>query len=150
MLTVDNDLERLLDTLPKTGKPSFSYFHFMIPHPALLYDSNGEENNVKDMYFFKGRQKGIEKYTSYARYGNKNIIDMVEKIFQKAGRNVIIIIQGDHGFREFYADFPDAVRYGILNSVYLPNKNYTNFNDTMNPVFTFKQILHNKFNTILP
>lgn len=150
MLTLDKDLDRLLDTLSETGKPFFSYFHFMIRHPPLLYDSNGKENSVKDMYFFNGHQKRIEKYTSYARYGNKKIMGLVEKIFAKAGKKVIIILQGDHGFWEFYADFPDAARYGILNSVYLPNINYINFNDTMNPVFTFKQILRNQFNNVLP
>lgn len=147
--TLDSKFKNLLDTIAKDNKPGFNYFHFMIPHPPLLYDSNGHENKVSEMYFFNGLDKGIEKYISYTKYGNKKIQEMVNRIFETAGNNVVIIIQGDHGFREYSNLYPDEVRLGILNAVYLPNKNYTNFNDTMNPVFTFKQILNNQFGTSL-
>jgi len=147
--TLEIDFKQLLDSISKNNKPSFNYFHFMIPHPPLLYDSNGHENKIRDMYFFDGYDKGIEKYISYTKYGNKKIKEMVNKIFEKGGKNVVIIIQGDHGFREFADRLPNEARLGILNAIYLPNKNYSNFNDTMTPVFTFKQILNNQFGTFL-
>lgn len=149
MAALDIHFNNLLDSSSKNDNPSFNYFHFMIPHPPLLYDSNGHENKIRDMYFFDGYDKGIEKYISYTKFGNKKIKEMVNKIFEKAGKNVVIIIQGDHGFREFANRLPDEARLGILNAIYLPNKNYSNFNDTMTPVFTFKQILNNQFGTFL-
>lgn len=71
---------------------------------------------------FNGYKKRMEKYISYTKYGNKKIIEMLNTIFKKAGKNVGIIIQGDHGFREAGPGFPDEARSGILNAIYLPKK----------------------------
>jgi hypothetical protein len=30
----------------------FHYYHYMLPHPPMVFDSNGKKNNVKDMYSF--------------------------------------------------------------------------------------------------
>ena len=119
----------------------------MIPHPPAAYDSSGKEVDVRNMYATTNFKKSIDIYINYLIYGNKKIKQMVNKIFDKVGKNVIIIIQGDHGYREFSGRFPDEVKYGIYNAVYLPNNNYTNFNDTINPINTFKQILKNQFGT---
>ncbi len=146
LATLKADFTILMDSFSRTGKPSFNYFHFMMPHPPVLYDSSGNENTIKDMYTYNGFDKTIKNYTGYLKYANKELKKMVNMIFTKAGRNVVIVIQGDHGYREFSERFPDAVRYGILNAVYLPGKNYINFNDSMTPIHTFNQVLKNQFN----
>ncbi len=146
---LDTILNKVADMYTTANKPGFNYFHFMIPHPPAAYDSIGNETDVREMYATNDYKKSIEIYKNYLIYGNKKIKQMVNKIFDKAGKNVIIIIQGDHGYREFSGRFPDEVRYGIFNAVYLPNKNYTNFNDTISPINTFKQILKNQFDTAI-
>jgi Sulfatase len=145
LATLNTDFALLMDSFATTQKPSFNYFHFMIPHPPMLYDSSGHENTVKDMYTYNGFDKTINNYTQYIKFTNSTMQKMVNEIFERAGKNVIIIIQGDHGYREFNERFPDEVRYGILNAVYLPNKNHRSFNDTMTPIHTFKQVLKNQF-----
>lgn len=142
---LNSNFYRLLDSFPNLNEPSFNYFHFMMPHPPIIYDSSGHELPVKDMYAYGGFDKANKNFTGYIKYANLEIKKMVNKIFEKAGKNVIIIIQGDHGYREFSNRFPDAVRYGTLNAAYLPAKNYAGFNDSMTVINTFKQVLKNQF-----
>lgn len=141
---LDNSFNRLLDSFPNE-QPSVNYFHFMIPHPPVLFDSVGDRLAVKDMYAFRGFEETNRHFTGYIQYGNKMIERMVNKIFEKAGKNVMIVIQGDHGYREFHDQFPDKVRLGALNAVYLPGHNYIGFSDSMSTLSTFKQILKNQF-----
>jgi|GEM_PF-3422633 len=142
---LEQRFNQLMDSFPALQQPSFNYFHFMMPHPPMLYDSNGHENSIKDMYAYNGFEKTNQNYTGYIKYANTVIKKMVSRIFEKAGRNVVIIVQGDHGYREFNDRFPDAVRYGILNAVYMPAKQYNGLNDSMTPVHTFKQVLSQQF-----
>jgi hypothetical protein len=145
LLTLNTRFNELLDTFP-AGTPSFNYFHFMMPHPPVLYDSNGKKNGVRDMYTYKGFDQATANFVRYTKYANKEIMRLVDKIFEKAGKNTVILVQGDHGYREYYKRFPDEVRQGILNAVYLPGKNYSNFNDTMTAIHTFEQVLKNQYN----
>ena len=136
----------LMDNMQNSKVPSFNYFHFDMPHPPVLYDSMGKENSLKDMYSFNGYEKTRANFISYLKYVNKEIKSMVQKIFEKYGKNVIIVLQGDHGYRESYSHFPNDMRVGTYNAVYLPNGNYENFEDTIKPIETFKMILFNQFN----
>jgi hypothetical protein len=142
---LDKNFNRLLDSFQELKQPSFNYFHFMIPHPPLIYDSSGHENAVKDMYACNGFEKSNQNFISSVIYTNRQIEKMVNRIFERAGKNVIIIIQGDHGPREFADRFPEPVRYGALNAVYLPSANYTGFYDSITVLHTFKQLLKNQF-----
>lgn len=135
----------LMKTFPETT-PSFNYFHFMIPHPPILFDSAGNELPVKSRYAFNGFDSTNRRFTGYVQYGNHVMQKLINTIFEKAGKNVVIIIQGDHGYREFQSSFPDAIRYGVLNAVYLPDKNYSGFSDTISVLASFKQVLKNTFN----
>lgn len=137
--------DKLMKGFPEST-PSFNYFHFMIPHPPILYDSAGNELPLKNRYAFNGFDNTNRRFVEYVKYGNRLMQKLVNAIFEKAGKNVVIIIQGDHGYREFRSSFPDAVRYGVLNAVYLPDKNYSGFSDTMSVLSSFKQVLKNTFN----
>lgn len=143
--TLNTEFNLLLDNYAKTNKPSFNYFHFMMPHPPVIYDSSGKENSVKDMYGYNGFDKTIANYTGFIKFTNNEIKKMVNTIFEHAGKNVIVIIQGDHGYRGYSGHFPDELRSGIFNAVYLPGKNYHNFNDSISPIQTFQLILKNQF-----
>ncbi len=145
LVYLDTTVNRLLDSFPGIKQPSFNYFHFMMPHPPLIYDSSGNENTVKDMYAYRDFERSNENFTSCIVYTNRQIEKIVNKIFEKAGRNTIIIIQGDHGYREFPGLFPDVVRYGTFNAVYLPSANYTGFSDSGSVLQTFRQVLQTQF-----
>ncbi|MES2850107.1 MAG: sulfatase-like hydrolase/transferase [Bacteroidota bacterium] len=142
---LDESFNHLLDSFPALRQPSFNYFHFMMPHPPLIYDSSGKENSIKDMYAYNGFERSNKNFTSCIGYANRQMERMVNKIFEKAGRNTVIIIQGDHGYREFPGRFPDAVRNGAFNAVYLPSANYSGFTDSISVLQTFRQVLQTQF-----
>lgn len=136
---------KLMDGFPES-RPSFNYFHFMIPHPPMLFDSAGVEFPLRSRYAFDGFDNTNCRFVEYVKYGNGLMQKLVDTILKKAGKNVVIIIQGDHGYREFQSSFPDKVRHGVLNAVYLPDKNYSGFSDTISVLASFKQVLKNTFN----
>lgn len=142
---LDKKFAAILDSMPASSQPSFNYFHLMMPHPPILYDSSGKEYPIKDRYGYNGFNKTTENFISYLEYANRSIKKMVDTILKRTGGNVIIIIQGDHGYREFQDRLPDLVRHGIFNAIYLPGHHYQNFNDSMTPVYTFRQLLKNQF-----
>jgi hypothetical protein len=131
--------------MPASSQPAFNYFHLVMPHPPILYDSSGKEYAIKDRYAYNGFVKTNENFISYLEYANRSVKKMVDAILKQSGGDAIIILQGDHGYREFQDRFPDVVRYGIFNAVYLPKQHYQNFHDSMTPVYTFRQILKNEF-----
>ena len=133
--------QRNLSSVTSNKKPGFYYYHFMVPHPPAVYDSNGNKNAVSEMYAFGGLDASKVKFIGYTQYGNQLIRNMVNAIFNQLGENVIIIIQGDHGYREFSDELPQEARYGIFNSIYLPKKNYSSFNDSIQPIETWKLVL---------
>jgi hypothetical protein len=143
---LDTVLYSTLNSKTTATAPSFYYFHFMMPHPPILYDSSGKENAVRDMYAYNGMEQTTKKYVAYIKYSNDRLKEYVKMILDRTGGNAVIILQGDHGYREFSDRFPDEVRHGILNAVYLPNKNYNGMNDTMTPIHSLKMILENQFN----
>ena len=59
---------------------------------------------------------------------------------------------GDHGFREFGHETPEIKKYYFmnLNSVYLPNKDYSRFYEGMSGVNQFRVILNTSFRQNLP
>lgn len=136
--------ENLIQGFPE-AKPSLNYFHFMIPHPPILYDGSGNELPIKSRYAFNGFDSTNKRYVEYLKYGNKLIQHMINRIFEKAGKDVVIILQGDHGYREFSSQFPNAVRYGVMNAIYLPGKNYGGLYDSITVLSTFRQVLKNEF-----
>lgn len=142
------EFNRIVDSFSENKRPAFNYFHFNMPHPPILYDSAGNELGIRDMYAFYGYERATNNFLSYIKYVNGKIKKMVESIMNKVGKDVVIIIQGDHGYREFNSKFTDEMKLGIYNAVYLPDSNYIGFTDTMKPIQTFKQILANQFNYI--
>lgn len=143
---LESNFTALMKDYSKSNIPSFNYFHFMMPHPPILYDSSGQELAVRDMYDYNGFDKTNRHFTGYIQFANDQLKNMINKIFETAGKNVIIIVQGDHGYREFKERFPDVVRYGVLNAVYLPSKNYNGFNDSITVLQTWKLAMKNQFN----
>lgn len=140
-----DEFNKIVDNFSVNNRPAFNYFHFNMPHPPVLYDSVGNELGIRDMYSFYGYERATKNFLNYIKYVNTEIKRMVESIMSKVGKNVIIVIQGDHGYREFSDKFSQEMKLSIYNAVYLPDSNYNGFTDTMKPIQTFKKILANQF-----
>jgi hypothetical protein len=119
----------------------FHYYHFMLPHPPMVFDSNGKKNNIKDMYSLSDRKRSVENFISAVGYANKTIQTTVDRLLKKYNKEVIILIQGDHGYREYADYYPKDVQLGAYNAIYLPNHHYVNFSDSSSHILMMQQVL---------
>jgi Sulfatase len=130
-------------------KKEFFYFHFMIPHDPFIFDSLG---NVK--YYTDFGRNLKEKYIDQLKYSNKKLKEIVTLIQEKYQKKAVIILQGDHGFKQWPGE-PNFwnIAFQNLNAVYLPDNNYAGFYDGFSSVNTFRLLFNHYFNSgfeILP
>jgi len=144
---------KLLDSVPAipedtTVKPRFVYAHFFMPHYPYFYDENGQKYADTAIYNIKLIYND-QKFISYIRYTNKKIAAMLDKLLLKTGRDAIIIIQSDHGYRGFAKkNINDHFRN--LSAIYFPDHLYGNLNDSMTNVNTFRILLNKYFDAKMP
>jgi hypothetical protein len=129
----------------------FIFAHIVCPHPPYLFDREGNAVPQKefDMDDWGSRQK--EYYLDQLIYINKEIKNLVDKIFDESESPPVIILQADHGPRNTFIDgqYPtdDMFREGfrILNAIYIPGDNHRLLYDSITPVNTFRIILNTCF-----
>lgn len=122
-------------------KPLFVYTHLLLPHDPYFYDSSGK---VKPQSAWNN-QANIEKdYLEQLKYTNTLIKNMVDHLQKTATRPRVIIIQGDHGYRD-YPIVPNNMEFNNLNAIYCPDRQYAGLYDSITSVNTFRFILHKYF-----
>lgn len=136
--------------LQKTSSPKFIYAHLYLPHPPFFYDENGKSNDLKYV-INEESQKNKALFLSYLKYTNKVILDIVSKIIQAPGSNALIVLQSDHGFRDFEGGptYPQLF-FKNYSAFYFPDKNYSTLYDTMSNINTFPVLFNKYFNTKIP
>ncbi len=121
-------------------KPLFVYGHLMVTHDPHLFDSNGSFVPKWD-----SGSHSLKTYVQQVQYANILIKEIVEHIKRNGKSNTILIIQGDHGFRNLPStDFAD--HFPIFNAVYFPNRNYGDFHDSLSSVNTLRIVFNEYFN----
>ncbi len=130
--------------LPKIASipaPTFTYIHFLIPHPPFVFSPNGiltdpgfysgsYNSPINDHYFRVG-------YVDEIQYANQQIIPILAQILKDSSTPPIIVIQGDHGFGDD--------RSPILNAYYLPGGGSQKVYPKITPVNTFRLIFDTYF-----
>ena len=126
--------------------PSFFMFHYLLTHEPFLYKADGSLDTTS------GFDVEPEKYVPSITYANNVItalVDSLKAIYRD--RELVIILQGDHGFK-FNESDPLFDRYGcsILYAVYCSDLTYPAWNNTFNSVNTFRVLFNKYFHTNLP
>jgi len=134
----------------KTASPKFVYAHLYLPHPPFFYDENGNENDT-DYIMTEASLENKELFLSYLRYTNKVIIQLINRIDNSSNESAVIVIQSDHGFRDF-SGWQNHPEYFFTNysAFFFPDKNYSTLYDTLSNVNTFPVILNKFFKTNIP
>lgn len=134
--------------LTKEDNPRFIYTHLKKPHHPYYFDIDGNEIPVDSLTdeFTMDRNAYIE----YLQYSNRKILDLVDFIRKNSAKPPVIILMGDHGFRQLAEDVDKKYWFMNLNAVYLPNGNYKGFYDGMTNVNQFRVILNSVFGQQLP
>jgi Sulfatase len=127
----------------KSAEPKFVYTHLSMPHHPYYFDSSGKEAAYEILTDEYASDK--KAYVEYLLYTNKKLLELVDYIKLSSTKPPIIILMGDHGFRQF-ADSANKQYYFMnLNTVYFPNGNYSLFYNGMSNVNEFRVILNSQF-----
>ncbi|HEY0680121.1 MAG TPA: sulfatase-like hydrolase/transferase [Chitinophagaceae bacterium] len=128
-------------------QPVFLYAHFLMPHAPFLYDSAG---NIKPKEQWLSTRH--EDYLEQLKYTNKMIVDLSSRLLTEGNRPRIIIVQSDHGYRNYNSkdNLSPDVEFSNLSAFYFPGKKYGMLHDSISAVNTFRVILNEYFNYRVP
>ncbi len=126
--------------------PRFVYAHFFMPHIPNSYDSNGRKIPVNTKLSADDEKQA---YISELKFVNKRINKIADALLQNNKRPLVIIIQGDHGYR-FYDYDRKSDEFPNFHAVYFSNKDYSRLPDTLSNVNLFKAVLNTWFGQQIP
>jgi hypothetical protein len=121
--------------------PKLVFAHVLVPHLPFVFNADGSvqqdenyyrdsSNPINDDYYQKG-------YTAQIQFINSRILPILKMIINESRVPPVIILQGDHGVRDFN-------RPAILNAYYLPGAAQQLY-PTITPVNTFRLVLDQYF-----
>jgi hypothetical protein len=145
----------IVDSLSKLDgfrddQPKFIYAHVYLPHPPFFYDENGVERNINDVVTDKAIGDSA-LFLPYLKYTNKVINRIVSSILARGKSNTVIIIQSDHGFRDFDGGPSHPASYfKNYSAFYFPDQNYAALYDSMSNVNTFRIVFNKYFQLEMP
>jgi hypothetical protein len=145
--------------IPLINEPTFTYVHFLSPHPPFLFDHNGDLMKGSKFYDRDGshyfevqpdKERYKNRYIEQLSFIDKKILNMVDEIIKNSKNPPIIILQSDHG-PGLMTDWenPDNTnfkeRLAILNAYYVPEKMAEDLYSSVSPVNTFRILFNNLF-----
>jgi len=149
-------IKYILNYLPETAKiesPHIVFSHIMCPHPPFVLDEDGNFRSSGETFRWEDENPDIRqrmaKYLAQVKYIDKKIGETIEGILANSKEEPVIIIQGDHGIRWSIGKRVPQRKYAILNALHLPGYDYSNLDDEITPVNTFRFILNHYFGTDL-
>jgi hypothetical protein len=130
-----------------SSQPVFLYAHFLMPHAPFLFDSAG---TLKPKVQWLSVRH--EDYLEQLKYTNNMIKDLCTTLLQEAKRPRIIIVQSDHGYRNYNSkdNLTPDVEFKNFSAFYFPNGRYGKLNDSLSAVNTFRVIMNEYFNYDIP
>ena len=131
----------------KSGDPTFVYAHFLMPHAPFLFDSAG---NLKPKINWLSVRH--EDYLEQLKYSNDMIRDLCTSLLREGDRPRIIIVQSDHGYRNYNSkdNLTPDVEFKNFSAFYFPGKKYGRLYDSLSNVNTFRVIMNEYFNYDIP
>ena len=132
----------------QTSMPKFIYIHLMMPHFPYYFDSTGNARSLESLV--ESQPSDIPGYTGYLQYCNKKLLQLVDDLKSASAEPPVIILLGDHGFRHFKNKVGSRYYFMNLNAVYLPDKNYRLFYDSMSNVNLLKVVFNTQFRQEFP
>jgi hypothetical protein len=131
-----------------SAKPRFVYVHFMLPHQPFYQDSLGRE--VDNAALVADAIPVKNGYLGQVAYVNKLIRQLLPAITKKGGRERVVIIEGDHGFRLFDPAIIREKVFPNLNAIYFSGNRYNQLYDSISPVNSFRVVMNRYFGQQLP
>ena len=123
-------------------KPRFVYSHIEMPHHPFYFNKYGQEKSTTEL-----PNENITSYLDYLPSTNQVVKQMVRSILDHSKKPVVIVLMGDHGFREQQErDF----QFKNLNAVYISSGHYSGFSDSITSVNEYRILFNNLFHASFP
>lgn len=125
----------------------FFMFHFMLPHEPFIYTGDGTIPYKKNVF-----EDLKEDFIPHLSYTNSVVAMFADSIISRyKNDNIVIIIQGDHGFKFEESDpFFEEESCNILYAVYCSDKDYRGWYDSISSVNSFRIIFNKYLQTDFP
>jgi Sulfatase len=136
--------------LTTSAKPRFLYAHFYLPHAPFKYNKDGSiyQSNNKNGQLPKN---DIQLYNNQLEYTLNFIVGLCKKIQSESRKNTVIIVQGDHGYRNYNTNkFGNHFSVSPFSAIYFPDNDYQMIGDSIYTTNTFRIILNKYFEQKLP
>ncbi len=127
----------------KSQGPKFVYTHLLMPHYPYYFDSKGNATPINKLT--ESYNLNEKAYTEYLLYTNKKLLTLIDHIKASSSEPPIIILIGDHGFRQYRQKVEQKYNFLNFNAVFFPDSNYTGFYKGMSNVNQFRVILNSQF-----
>lgn len=153
-------LDHLAD-VAEDPESTFTFAHFMCPHPPFLFRADGEDIRERDRshYEHEGMKfNGLTDrkdvyyrgYRDQALFITRKIQRTIDRILDHSKTPPIIILHADHGSAmnfDFHSlERSDLLeRLSILSTYYFPDRRYEKLYDSISPVNSFRVVLNTFF-----
>jgi hypothetical protein len=136
---------------PSTQSPAFTYLHLLMPHKPFIYDSTGKTPDVYATLSGGNRISGTDKlYLQYLVYTNKRISRFIDELYTATRGKAAIIVMSDHGYRDARSIPGKDFSFQPFNAVYLPNRDYHLWYDSVSNVNQFPLLFNTLFGQQIP
>jgi hypothetical protein len=145
----ENQMQHALASAGKRS-PSFTYLHLLMPHKPYIFDSTGK---MTDTYkAVKGNKTaGIDDlYLQYLVYTNKRIMKYLDQLLAATQGKAVIMLMSDHGNRDANSMRGKYFGFTNFNAVYLPNRDYHLWYDSVTNVNQFPLLFNTLFGQQIP
>jgi hypothetical protein len=119
-----------------------------MPHYPYYFDSRGRPLSLEKLLGLKNTTS--KDYVEYLEYTNKKLLQLIDHILAVSPKLPIIVVLGDHGFRQLHSTADHRYDFINLNAVRFPNKKYDLLFDSIGNVNEFRVILNSYFGQQLP
>jgi Sulfatase len=134
----------------QNNTPKFVYSHFMLPHRPYYVDKIGKPRKSIEYYNDLSRDS---LYLEQIIFANTWIDSLAKAANKSFNRPRVIIIEGDHGYRDSYLSDDSNIqdiKFMNLNAYYFSDGDYRQLYDSISPVNSFRVVLNKYFKTNLP
>jgi phosphoglycerol transferase MdoB-like AlkP superfamily enzyme len=119
----------------------------MLPHEPFYLDSTG--NYVSDTIIIRNTFDFKTGYLNQLKYANMLLKKIIAAI-SKNSKNKVVIMEGDHGYREYVGEGAKEKSFMNLNTYYFSDGDYSQLYDGISPVNSFRVVLNKYFCQSLP
>ncbi|MDB5197812.1 MAG: synthase family protein [Flaviaesturariibacter sp.] len=133
---------------PDEEDPKFVYAHLELPHEPFYL--NGDGSFASDTAILKGTFDPRKGYVEQTKFANRFLMQLLPLVKKQKGRETVVVIEGDHGYKFFSKQEEPIKGFANLNAYYFSDGDYKLLYDGISPVNSFRVIFNKYFCQSLP